>query len=51
MTVRLTVTTNFSEQVFFYELAGDDSLDTLRLLLESECGVSAADQVSLRAPP
>jgi DNA damage-inducible protein 1 len=49
MTVRLTVTTDSSEQVFFYELAGDDALSTLCLLLESECGMAAADQVSRAA--
>jgi|JI10StandDraft_1071094.scaffolds.fasta_scaffold4105702_1 hypothetical protein len=44
-TIRLTITTSFSEGVFFYELSSNDSLDTLKLLLESESGVAAADQV------
>ncbi len=44
-TVQLTVVTSLSEQVFFYELSSADSLDTLRLLLESESGVAVADQV------
>jgi hypothetical protein len=46
-TVRLTITTSFSDGLFFYELSSDDKLDTLRLLLEGEANVPAADQVCL----
>ena len=42
---RLTITTNFSDDVFFYELGTSDSLDTLRMLLESESAVPVAEQV------
>ncbi len=44
-TVRLTITTTFSDGLYFYELSANDSLDTVKMLLESESGISVADQV------
>lgn len=44
-TVRLTISCNFNEGIFFNELSTADSLDTLKLLLEAESGVAAGDQV------